>query len=78
MAVSDEATTGLASTSCDSVGAWFTTKGDAAGRARPMACVSPSPRSRGSHPMSFRVLAFQLAIFAAAVVGPGSITGWKW
>jgi hypothetical protein len=28
--------------------------------------------------MSLRVLALQLALVAGIVVGPGSITGWKW
>ena len=48
-----------------------------AARDRWPACPPPRVREEAT-PMSFRVLAFQLAIFAAAVVGPGSITGWKW
>jgi len=43
-----------------------------------MPCLSTSPADERKHPMSFRILALQLALFAAAVTGPGSITGWKW
>ena len=60
-------------------GAVITTKGDGDGPRATDGLRVPLPRVREeATQMSFRVLAFQLALVVAAVAGPGSITGWKW
>jgi hypothetical protein len=43
-----------------------------------MAVKTPPHPSPKRYLMSLRVLAFQLALLALTLLGPASITGWKW